>query len=200
MALGFRPLGSAPLGSGGPVSAGASPQTISVIHASEADAAQAIAVSTTFLAAIGAASETDSAQSITPVTAVATSLLPATESDSVQAITPVPGGVIITVNAASETGQSQPITLVTSGSFTQAQLDEILAYVEANMAVPTVEQIAAAVWAEILSGTAAGERLAAVASDVLAAASVTPIQADIRKVNSLAVDGAGTEADPWGPV
>lgn len=132
MALGFRPLGSAPLGSGGPVSAGASPQTISVIHTSEADAAQAIAVSTTFLAAIGAASETDSAQSITPVTAVATSLLPATESDSVQAITPVPGGVIITVNAATEMGAAQSITLYVPGSLSQQDLDNIAAAVWAH--------------------------------------------------------------------
>ena len=38
-------------------------------------------------------------------------------------------------------------------SFTEAQLQEILAYVEANMAVPTAAQIAAAVWAEVLEGT-----------------------------------------------
>lgn len=38
-------------------------------------------------------------------------------------------------------------------SFSQAQLDEILAYVEANMAVPSAAQIAAAVWAEVLEGT-----------------------------------------------
>jgi hypothetical protein len=34
---------------------------------------------------------------------------------------------------------------------------------------------------------------------VLSAAQSTPINADIRKVNNLTVDGAGTEADPWGP-
>jgi hypothetical protein len=34
----------------------------------------------------------------------------------------------------------------------------------------------------------------------LAAAEATPIHADVRKVYSVAIDGAGTEADPWGPV
>ena len=38
------------------------------------------------------------------------------------------------------------------------------------------------------------------ATAVLAAAATTPIQADIRKVNNYVVDGAGTEANPWGPV
>jgi hypothetical protein len=38
------------------------------------------------------------------------------------------------------------------------------------------------------------------AAAVLAAAAATPIHADIRKVNAVTVDGAGTEADPFGPV
>lgn len=38
-----------------------------------------------------------------------------------------------------------------------------------------------------------------VPADTLAAAALTPICADIRKVNNLAVSGSGTEADPWGP-
>jgi hypothetical protein len=38
------------------------------------------------------------------------------------------------------------------------------------------------------------------AAAVLAAAQATPIHADIRKVNAVTVDGAGTEADPFGPV
>jgi hypothetical protein len=38
------------------------------------------------------------------------------------------------------------------------------------------------------------------AAAVLAAAQSTPIHADIRKVNAITVDGAGTEADPFGPV
>lgn len=35
---------------------------------------------------------------------------------------------------------------------------------------------------------------------VIVAANTTPIHADIRKVNSYAVDGTGTDLDPWGPV
>ncbi len=38
------------------------------------------------------------------------------------------------------------------------------------------------------------------AAAVLAAAQAAPIHADIRKVNAVTVDGAGTEADPFGPV
>jgi hypothetical protein len=38
------------------------------------------------------------------------------------------------------------------------------------------------------------------AAAVLAAAATTPIHADIRRVNAITVDGAGTEADPFGPV
>ena len=37
------------------------------------------------------------------------------------------------------------------------------------------------------------------AAAVLAAAQATPIAADVRAVNSVVVDGAGTEADPFGP-
>jgi len=45
--------------------------------------------------------------------------------------------------------------------------------------MPTLEQIVAA---------------------ILAAAAANPIHADIRRVNAVTVDGAGTEADPFGPV
>jgi hypothetical protein len=38
------------------------------------------------------------------------------------------------------------------------------------------------------------------AAAVLAAAEITPIQADIRKVNNYEINGHGTDADPWGPV
>jgi len=41
---------------------------------------------------------------------------------------------------------------------------------------------------------------AANATAVLTAAQAAPIHADIRKVNAVTVDGAGTEADPFGPV
>lgn len=74
--------------------------------------------------------------------------------------------------------------------------------------------IAAAVWNELLAahtgdGTAGkalglassgGVDYDALAAAILAAAQVAPIHADLRKVNAIAVDGAGTELDPWGPV
>lgn len=84
-------------------------------------------------------------------------------------------------------------------SFTEAQLQEILAYVEANMAVPTTAEIAVAVWAEILSGSSAADRLVGMAAAILSAAQAAPIHADLRKVRGQDIDGAGTEADPWGP-
>lgn len=37
-------------------------------------------------------------------------------------------------------------------------------------------------------------------ADILAGALADPIAANIKEVNDLVVDGAGTEADPWGPV
>jgi hypothetical protein len=38
------------------------------------------------------------------------------------------------------------------------------------------------------------------AAAMLAAAQVTPIHADIQKVNNIEVTGIGTELNPWGPV
>lgn len=38
-----------------------------------------------------------------------------------------------------------------------------------------------------------------IAAATLAAAQVTPIHADVRKVNSYTVTGEGTEANPWNP-
>jgi len=40
---------------------------------------------------------------------------------------------------------------------------------------------------------------AQIAAAVLEAATVTPIQSDIAKVNGVDVDGSGTQIDPWGP-
>jgi len=39
----------------------------------------------------------------------------------------------------------------------------------------------------------------ATATATLSAATTTPIHADIRKVNNITIDGAGTTGDPWGP-
>lgn len=35
---------------------------------------------------------------------------------------------------------------------------------------------------------------------ILSAATTAPIAANVKQVNSIAIDGTGTEADPWGPV
>ena len=44
-----------------------------------------------------------------------------------------------------------------------------------------------------------GPTAAEIAAAVLAAAMITPIHADMRKVRGQALAGAGSEADPWGP-
>lgn len=48
------------------------------------------------------------------------------------------------------------------------------------------------------SGVTAGDKTD-IAAAVLSAAASTPIAADIRKVNSLTISGAGTSESPWGP-
>lgn len=45
-----------------------------------------------------------------------------------------------------------------------------------------------------------GPTTAAIAAAVLSAATVAPIAADVKKVNAVTVDGAGTSLDPFGPV
>ncbi len=39
-----------------------------------------------------------------------------------------------------------------------------------------------------------------IAAAVLAAAEITPIHADTKKINAVAVTGSGTEIEPWGPI
>jgi hypothetical protein len=78
----------------------------------------------------------------------------------------------------------------------------------------TNDSVAAAVWSAIASAynvtgtmgaklnaaSAGGVDYNALAAAILAAAAVDPIAANIKEVNSVPVDGAGTEADPFGPV
>lgn len=42
-------------------------------------------------------------------------------------------------------------------------------------------------------------RLPDIAAAILAAAQVTPIWADARRIKGQTIFGAGTQADPWGP-
>ena len=49
------------------------------------------------------------------------------------------------------------------------------------------------------AGTYVTANAGAIADAIIAAAQVSPIYSDIRKVNSLSVDGSGTESEPWGP-
>ena len=45
------------------------------------------------------------------------------------------------------------------------------------------------------AGPSAGE----IAAAILAAAQITPIHADLRKINAVTVDGAGVPGNEWGP-
>lgn len=51
----------------------------------------------------------------------------------------------------------------------------------------------------IATSGSSGPSAADIAAAVLAAAQITPIHSDIRKVNALTIAGTGTESDPWGP-
>lgn len=44
-----------------------------------------------------------------------------------------------------------------------------------------------------------GPTASEIAAAILAAAQITPIHSDTRKITGLTVAGAGTELDPWGP-
>ena len=67
----------------------------------------------------------------------------------------------------------------------------------ATAATPTAAAVTGAV------GSVTGAVTLANGAHGGAAATITlsaPVQADIRKVNNVAIDGAGTVGDPWGPV
>jgi len=76
------------------------------------------------------------------------------------------------------------------------------------------QSLAAAVWSALAaqynvngtmgqklnSAAAGGIDYATLAAAVIAAMNATPPDVNIAKINGLGVDGAGTEANPWGPV
>lgn len=51
----------------------------------------------------------------------------------------------------------------------------------------------------IATSGSTGPSASDIAAAILAAAQITPIYSDIRKVNNLSVSGSGTDGDPWGP-
>lgn len=64
--------------------------------------------------------------------------------------------------------------------------------------------LAEAVWEYVdrtlTSGGGTAPTAEEVADAILAAAQATPIHSNIKQVNDTAIDGSGTESDPWGPV
>lgn len=51
----------------------------------------------------------------------------------------------------------------------------------------------------IATGGSSGPSAAEIAAAILAAAQITPIHADLRKINAVTVDGAGVPGNEWGP-
>ena len=83
--------------------------------------------------------------------------------------------IYATLGTATASGHTAGISF---GGFTIEQLNFLTYWMENNMAIPTPEQIAAA---------------------VLLAAQAAPIHSEIKKVAGETVIGSGTEAEPWGP-
>lgn len=89
-----------------------------------------------------------------------------------------------------------------SGAY-QATIDggnvaDVLARIN-NTGSPQVLALSSAA-ATIINGSGGSAPTAAQnAAAVLAAAQIAPIHADLRSVRGQAIDGAGTESDPWGP-
>ena len=51
----------------------------------------------------------------------------------------------------------------------------------------------------IATGGSSGPSAAEIVAALLAAAQITPIHADLRKINAVTVDGAGVPGNEWGP-
>lgn len=120
------------------------------------------------------------------------------------------------VNAAAQIGATAWGVASSTMTVTGSAIGYGLGYMQASTvdnSVLTATSISAAVWNAILAdfnenGTAGkalasagsgGVDLEALAQAILAAAQITPIHADMRKVQGQVLGGAGTEANPWGP-
>lgn len=129
------------------------------------------------------------------------------------------GEASITVTVANATAfplnDASPLrdasaTFTVSGSLTPYAIGHMVGSTVDN-SVLTADSITAAVWNAILAdfnenGTAGkalasagsgGVDLEALAQAILAAAQITPIHADVKKMNSANVIGSGIEADKW---
>lgn len=127
------------------------------------------------------------------------------------------GLATITINAAvalaAEASMVASALLTVEGSSASMGLGFFTA-TTVDSGVLTPAGIAAAVWqalaaefnvpgsmgAKLNTASSGGVDYAALAAAVIAAAQLDPIHANVVQVNSLDVDGTGTEGDPWGPV
>lgn len=131
------------------------------------------------------------------------------------------GAASITVSVANATAfplnDTSPLrdasaTFTVSGSLTPYAIGHMVGSTVDN-SVLTADSITAAVWNAILAdfnenGTAGkaldsagsgGVDIEALAAAILAAAQITPIHADTRRIRGQNLTGDGSEANPWGP-
>lgn len=147
---------------------------------------------------------------------VGTATITITSTGSIVATTGTTGSSTISLGAVANPGAIGWLV----GDSTLTITGEMISYAKGFMQGTTEDQgltvagITNSVWNAILAnyntaGTAGkalstagsgGVDLEALAAAILAAAEVTPIHADTRKVNGIMVDGSGTTGDPWGPV
>jgi len=102
------------------------------------------------------------------------------------------GGYDIRQAVASDTSAAYAVT-----SLAVVTSDLAAAYAVTGVAGLSEADIAA-IWAYGVR-TITGPTAADIAAAVIALAQTTPIQADLRRVTGQAINGAGTEANPWGP-
>jgi len=102
------------------------------------------------------------------------------------------GGYDIRQAVASDTSAAYAVT-----SLAVVTSDLAAAYAVTGVAGLSEADIAA-IWAYGVR-TITGPPAADIAAAVIALAQTTPIQADLRRVTGQAINGAGTEANPWGP-
>jgi hypothetical protein len=108
------------------------------------------------------------------------------------------------INAEVDTALNTAIP----GSPTADSINERVVAIDAFGVPPAVGAIADAVWDEVVTtgahdtATFAGKRLLEVKTqtDKLAFTVANKVDANIKTVNDIAIDGSGTAIDPWGPV
>lgn len=145
-----------------------------------------------------------SGQSVATLAGRRLSASPASYSIAGQSVSLVPSRRLAVSPASyAVTGQNvtltytpaSPVLAVSPAAYAVTGKAVTLTYTPASGPCPTVDQIATAVYAKLLSEDFAG----LVADAVIARFNAAAVPVNVQYVNGLTVDGTGTEADPWGP-